>query len=499
MGFTMPVRFPVRSMMHVASCVSIIFVGTIAAEDEAKWNKEPAERLLPTVSNAVTVVRMEQLLNTPWARAGEESADLQRRYERGEAVIPPWVSSATIAALIRPAKQGAAFRSIVAQLVSDAPVSDVNGSGLPNMPEMRQLATERDALFFANSDGRVLGWSPASEPEFKHWLAGAFTQGLSTPLSAVIEDPEPEAIVAIDLTGLVDKEAAKRRLQSESQFDGLVERGVALLTDVSVVSCAVNVTNRLECTVRIVSGGGVAYLEQDVDLVRTLFLAILDDTGYSLPEMHSFNAVLEGDAVILSGVLHDDSLVALTSLGVPPLPGSEVVVAQKEDPKQVRNAKQPTPLEDFNRAVAMIESLDRRQKRAKSPGSVANWCDRTADDLDELSISTSDRTVSGFASRSAASLRAMGSSLRGLKTDLDAEQATLTYNVNRDPGWASVSVWGAVGVREPSVHVDTNLRQVRERQARIAKESASEREQVWSQIQADIASTRRELSKIGIE
>ncbi|MEZ6146827.1 MAG: hypothetical protein R3B91_15705 [Planctomycetaceae bacterium] len=70
---------------------------------------------------------------------------------------------------------------------------------------------------------------------------------------------------------------------------------------------------------------------------------------------------------------------------------------------------------------------------------------------------------------------------------INAEQGTLTYDVNYTPGWASVNIWGGVGYGESAVNVTSNLREVREKQAAAIEQGAGEREQIWLMIENERA------------
>lgn len=476
-----------------------LFGNTAAAEDFSTWSQRPAVDILPKISNAITVVRVEQLLGSNWAKAEDEAKRRQRLYERGETVIPPWVKSVTISSLLRPSQQGAAIRAIVADLSSDAPVEPSENLTDAAFGDAVVLETKRDAIFVGQPGGRVVGWSPGSRTEFNHWLDGSFANGVSPVLRAMVSNTEPEVILGLDLAGLVSVESAMRRLSSDAVFDDVLDRAIELLADAQSVSCAVNADDGLECKITIHGSGNVEYTADDGEIIKLLFLAILGDTGYSLPEFDSFVPATARSTFVMTGSLDDGSLTALTSLGVPKLPDDESLLSTLPQNKRARSAKRISPLDDFDRAVTMINALDRRQRRAKNPSSVAGWCDRTAGELDELAVSTLDETVSEFASRTATRLRAIGSSLRGLEAKLNAEQESVTYNVRVKPGWASVNIWGGVGYRPPSANVDTNLREVRERQARLARESADEREAIWNSVQEDIAQTRRGLVGAPVE
>jgi len=96
-----------------------------------------------------------------------------------------------------------------------------------------------------------------------------------------------------------------------------------------------------------------------------------------------------------------------------------------------------------------------------------------------------------FGHRVSERLRALAASLRGQSVSVNAEQQTLVYNYNYDPGWAAASYWGAVGYRAPTFKYDSNLQQVRERQAAAVVKGSQQRITVWNLITSDRSRTEQ--------
>ena len=69
-----------------------------------------------------------------------------------------------------------------------------------------------------------------------------------------------------------------------------------------------------------------------------------------------------------------------------------------------------------------------------------------------------------------------------MAVEVDIVQRTLVWNSTYDPGYAEANVWGGYGYRAPTVKYDSNLQQVRERQAETVIRGEKLREQTWQMI-----------------
>ena len=199
------------------------------------------------------------------------------------------------------------------------------------------------------------------------------------------------------------------------------------------------------------------------------------------------------------GELSEESLAALVGLVVPPLPGrsadSPSATPSSDAPKN--DSSKPATTQDderaFRKIAGLLKRLDSRQKQASNATTVAGWTDSTADQIQHVVYETNNKEVADFANRTAGRLRAISRSLNGEVVDINADQATMTYYVDRDPGWAAASIWGGVGWQEPTVKVTSNRQQVRERQAAAVKAGYSDRQELWGQIESDRDATATSL------
>ncbi len=76
----------------------------------------------------------------------------------------------------------------------------------------------------------------------------------------------------------------------------------------------------------------------------------------------------------------------------------------------------------------------------------------------------------------------MAASLKGVAVEVDTVGKSLVWKSTFDPGYTEANIWGGLGYRAPSVQVDSNLQQVREKQADavIAAKRAARRPGRWS-------------------
>ncbi|MBX3438137.1 MAG: hypothetical protein KF861_11650, partial [Planctomycetaceae bacterium] len=214
-------------------------------------------------------------------------------------------------------------------------------------------------------------------------------------------------------------------------------------------------------------------------------------------------ATSQGQSVKLECELSDDSLRRILSLIITPATPHEIATptpAPTETTPRPRRtpSRRGSTTDDPTRAYVdavnrMINDLQWANRRATDYARTATWHDNFARKIGELPTEGVDRQALTFGQRIASSFRALAASLRGQAVEVNTQQKTLTYDVHFQPGWAGVSIWGAVGYQDPTWQVTSNLREVRERQAAAIAAGNHDREQIWLMIEEDRVEVERAL------
>jgi hypothetical protein len=142
-----------------------------------------------------------------------------------------------------------------------------------------------------------------------------------------------------------------------------------------------------------------------------------------------------------------------------------------------------------------LADLKRSLNRAKEYERTAKWHETFADKIDHLPIAGVDPALLEYGSSISSKLRGLAASLRGQGVEVNAQQRSVTWNVNVDPGAVAASWWGAAGYRPPTWQATSNLEQVRQRQAEAISRGAEQRLAIWQIIDDETSEIRRTMQQ----
>jgi hypothetical protein len=110
-----------------------------------------------------------------------------------------------------------------------------------------------------------------------------------------------------------------------------------------------------------------------------------------------------------------------------------------------------------------------------------------------MSIKGIDPLLSDYAAEVSNHLRALASSLRGQTVAINAGNQSVVYNAQVEPGYSGFG-WG-IGFqnRGPTVNINSNLAEVRQKQAAAVERGAEQRDQIWESLLSRRETVRRAL------
>lgn len=472
--------------------IALVLSPSLAAADDAA----NLARHLPAAANTLTIVRLAEILGTERARQEGWAAQQEERFVSGAASIPPWVETLVVGSLVHPSvpeevwsaavvrrPEGVSIESIAAH--EGAPVEELAGA-----PAVR---SRRDSYLLQPLPDIIAAYRPAHRLEAARWvreLSSDHPSALSGYLKQAAQTPG-HIVMALDMQDLLDPRRVEEQLKHDERFAGqsrVVERLVPLLSGLQGITFTATIGEDVQAIVRIDFSSDVG---PSALTVKTLFVSALDDLGAAIDEFQTSRVNADGPSVTLSCPLSEESLRRILSLVITPSAPHQIV----KTPEQTRTNPRPSsgrrsttadPTQKYLEAVnKMIDDLQRANRRAKDYERTAAWHDNFARKIEELPAQGVDRQALIYGQQTASRFRALAASLRGQAVEVNTQQGTLTYNVDYQPGWAGVSIWGAVGYQDPAYHVTSNLREVRERQAAAITAGAAERQQIWQLIEDD--------------
>ncbi len=267
-----------------------------------------------------------------------------------------------------------------------------------------------------------------------------------------------------------------------------------------------NVARTTECQISVDFSSPVG---PSASIVKTLFLAMLEDAGAMIEEFPAARISTVENSVRLSCQLSNDSLQRLVSLIVPPraphqLPESAPATTPPEAEPQ------PTPQPAVDQATLelranrrylssvnrMIDDLFRSSQNATDSRRVLTWHETFARRIETLPTVNVSPELIEFGQRTARHFRTLATSLRGEAIKVDTKNRAITHEVTHvDPGWAYANYWGGFGYRPASVQVSSNLQQIREQQAATVIAGGLERAKIWDMIRADQAEANNRIRR----
>lgn len=489
-----------RSILLTLLCAS---VSAASADDAADLTA-----YLPDSANTLAVVRLSSMLGTDRALDEHWYERQEKNYQNGVAVIPPWVDTLVVGSLVHPSIPEEVWSAAVVrrpESVTLEAVAEHVGGTIEDLGGVSAVRSRRDSYLAQPLPDLFTAYRPAHRLEAARWARAVSEQKTSSvsPYLQQAADVDGHVVLAMDLRDLLDSAMVERLLREDDRFTShrqLVERLIPLISEINGVTFSAMIAEETEATITI-------DFSQDVGpsalSIKTLFVSALDDLGAAIAEFGDTKAFGTGRTVTMKCKLSDDSLRRILSLIVTPSTPYQVASQPVEDaPRQpTRNSrtKSVDPDQATKRYVRsvndLIDHLKRANRNAQDYARTAAWHDTFAQKILDLPTNGVREYAIDYGDRISSSFRALAASLRGQGIQVNAQQKTLTYDVDYQPGWASINIWGGVGYGEPAYNVTSNLREVREQQAAAVMKGTEERQQIWLMIDDERAAVTRRLQE----
>ena len=496
---------PGKSSPMVRSPLYAVFVTTMvfAAFDSARAETTVADsvQMLPSGANSVAIVRLSQILESK--RAVEEGWEetLEERFLSGAAAIPPHIDNLVVGSLIHltiPEEVWSASLFPLPEGVTLKQIAENHSSQVEKLGRRDSVRLDRGAYIAAVNEDLVGVYVPAHRQDAARWFESV-SQRMKSPSSTYLtqaSEIDSHILMAIDLKEMVDPTMLRRKLQEESRFTkyaSLADKLVPLIAGIQGATLTINFDQSIAAELTLDFNNSVG---DSVFSIKSVLIAVLEDLGASIEEFASAQATASGKSVVLTCELSEASFRQIISLiSLPPQPGTTPPAPEPAITKTIRNS----PVKDSAEATAdyveavnkMIDDLEKANRRATNYERTILWHEKFADKIDDLDRTNVYPAALEYGAKIADAFRALAASLRGQAVEVDAQQRSIVYNRQYDPGWVSANVWGGVGVRNASVNVTSNLEEVRRKQADAVAAGSKDRIAIWNMIQNERARISR--------
>jgi hypothetical protein len=476
-----------------------IALGALAYFGLAVWvgaqDFEALARRLPETGNALGLIDFKAILDAPLARAENWSS-------KAELInLPSSISRLALSGAFSPAVAQHEWRYGVAELTGPLEIDElarkVGGAAttiadrpaLMTMEQMAfvQLAPTEIALDFAANRQDLTRWIRVAQSNTTLVLSEYLRDFVKVNAAAPIR-------FALDTRDLFDPAGVRRSLRGMSALAndrGNVERVAALIDSMRGISLTVRVNQDIRASLRLDFGREISRERVPVDEVLR---AALKEQGLYLPDFDQFRTEVRGRSVFFEGTLSEaglrqaltallDTRHSLHSLGTDSAfsPGAEGL-----DSAVSRSRRY------FNGVLNLIDDLRRQKRSLRTTREYAHWYEHTARRIDQLPLVGVDERLLDFGAQVAEKLRAMAWSLRGVRIDVNQ------LSSHRRSG-STAGGWG-FGPGPGGVFFNNNFADVAQAQSNVVAAGARDRVALWSQIDAAIGQTRRDMSRqFGVE
>jgi hypothetical protein len=507
-------------MMVSRLLIGLLVVAVVAVGSEVSAQSptqvQATMNVLPQSTNALAIFRFDALMKTPLGQTEQWS---QYPEKLGIETVPAWVKWGIVAKELDPVR-GQLWEIGLAPLPAQYTLADLaKEQGLTvqtvgDVPVAR--GTERNAYYLqlpGNNDGKTFALVyPAAYRFVSQWIS-ALTYRTSPPVFAptltTASGKTAHVIMALDLRSVFDPLLVQDwvgKTWRETQGTQTPANVATFLTGLEGVSVTMISTTSMQATLTIHSS---ADIKLSPDWIKRVFEEILTERNLEVDELESLQFQISEKTATATFTVQPHSLRQFMSLWLSPhlqAPSADPVPPAATDtpqvtrttPQQDRQASEDAVYkasQNYYRSVnQMLDDLSRASRRSTNYLQTATYHDRYAQKIIDLPYDGVPNELLQFGGKIADYLKALASSLRGMYISVNTDEKSITYQSNYNPGWASASVWGAVGGQMPYYNVTSNVENVREKQADTIKKATEEREKIWLMIDRERTRMKLELT-----
>jgi hypothetical protein len=380
-------------------------------------------------------------------------------------------------------------------------IAEQTGGEIINVGDMLVVDTGRrgrvfhlapDLIGFARqmNHQELYRWKQFAEVSHKAALHPYLAEALAAAGDAPI-------VGAVDLEHMLELGATCKRVSEAKAAEGLskgrVEGCSTLLVGLKGVCLTVRGPDLDQAQVRLDFSGEVG---TEGDLVKGMFVEALDDLGASIEDFRRAKVTVTGRTVTLSTRLSADGLIRIMSLFAPPPPASSPRTSTRIEANGVSI---DATVRYWKAADGLLNELKRQTKNSSNYLKSATWHETYADRIEDLNTRYVDADVVKYAQSLLGRLRTLAWSLRGVAVEVRALEMGTVDMIHAMVGGpagslaqGTVPTWLGGGV---GLQVNTNIPQIREKQAEIIRKDAERRLKIWESIDEDrraVIKTQRE-------
>ena len=472
--------------------------------------------LVPDTVNAVVVVRVKDLTNSPRGKRENWAKKHETEFLAGSLHIPPTVDTLVRGVSFHLEDAGSPLVYSLAswqRMSSIAELAKREGTEVEWIGPVPTARTSHGALVAEILPG-VTGLSrPGFRQEMARWIARCERKDNPAPaayFTEAIKDESSQILMAFDTRDMFGPKLVRARLARMQSLTGIaahIETLSKLIEQLRGVRLQVRIEEKAAARLSLDFGADVP--KNVGEYFRPMLAEFFGDAGAYIEELDTAKVEVAAQSVTLVMDLSDSSLRRVLTLLISPSPSAAEAETTPTPPtpdtvvRPVPGTSGPNAAANQTYFTAVYQSLadlEAMNRKAKDYAKTATWHDNFARKIDQLPMRNVDQDLLDYGADVASKLRSLAASLRGVPLQMNRLQNSITYDVKYDPGWVSGTWWTGNGFRPRTSHVETNEGQIRAEQATAITNGVEQREEIWKMLADQTAGVRRRmLDKSNIE
>jgi hypothetical protein len=437
----------------------------------------------PGSCNAVAVVHMRNLVNSPLGKRQKWFDEARRAYAEGLLSGPPWVKDIVQATAIGSATGGHPLTYSIYAVNQPSIIGDIAKHELAPLEKLAghgAVASPRNVFFIQLAPGLVGAVQPADRQAVSDWVRAFDEQKLRaiSPdlIDALKSDENAQVSIAVDLKGKLNSRyilnwlVGTPKLRATDDLEGLAR----VLSSLRIARLSVHVSDKIVARLQLDFGSPIRKRGSALEKAVNQWL---DDAGARPQVLAAAKTSVSENSLIFEVPLDEVGLRRLLSLVQSPhLPPKEATSAEGRKANAVASAAY------YNKVCDLLNSLLYKNRNASEYQKTALWHEQFARKIAGLPTIGVDPELVHWGRNVSKELIALASSLRGELVKLDDLERSIRFDETTHYEVYAYSSLSGPLYFPAWVTSDDNLDVVRGRQESQVEQSASERDAIWNML-----------------
>jgi hypothetical protein len=486
-------RTSLRSLWFSLVVVVILASGVPGRAAEPRLLEQGLLEWTPGSCNAVALIHMRKLVESPIGRKEKWGEKVRRAYAEGLLSAPPWVKE-----VVRATSFGTAGTPITYSIYSMDQVSVIGDIAKHELASIEKITGQfavlspRGVYFVQLASGLVGTVQPPDRRAVSAWVrshaAGKGTELAPYLQSALAHGDTASIVIAVDLTDMLNQERVRGWLATSPRLRALAKRDelAALVASIRGARISLTVTDTIDGRLRLDFDSPVG---SQAEALKAVVLQWLEDAGAQMGVLAKAKATSAGKSLTFETALEERALQRILSLiRSPHLPGKgENENAADLKPNAVASAAY------YDSVCQLLKSLIRRNKGASDYDKTALWHETFARKIAELPTTGVDGELVNWGQGISDKLRGLAASLRGIPVEVNKLENSIRVNSTTYNRWYANSAESGPLYFPDWIKTESNVDDVRARQADVIAQNADQREAIWTMMKEATAEVARRM------